>query len=352
MINLESFSKSDFHIIEEIFRSNTGAVYKARVRRSGEMVVLKERRAPELGRGRGVMEHEVELLEKVQDPNVIRCYGHFRANSATSRSGSFFMVLEYATGGDLYKQILKRRSKQKYYPEKVVLRIFQQICKGVCALHEMGIIHRDIKTLNILLDKPKNVTRNNNNRREKTSSLIGGNVNDDDSDDDDDAVPIVKIGDLGVGRELSIETVMVNTFYGTPLYASPELCENKPYNELTDIWSLGVVLYELAALEHPFSGKNLMALANAISKGKYDPIPEHYSTFLVDLIAAMLNKDQSKRPRIREILGWLDNVLDEEDRSDGNDNGDNNNLVKTKQKQDTNDNKVQRKNIENTNIEP
>ena len=63
----------------------------------------------------------------------------------------------------LYKQILKRRSKQKYYPEKVVLRIFQQICKGVCALHEMGIIHRDIKTLNILLDKPKNVTRNNNN---------------------------------------------------------------------------------------------------------------------------------------------------------------------------------------------
>ena len=151
MINLESFSKSDFHIIEEIFRSNTGAVYKARVRRSGEMVVLKERRAPELGRGRGVMEHEVELLEKVQDPNVIRCYGHFRANSATSRSGSFFMVLEYATGGDLYKQILKRRSKQKYYSEKVVLRIFQQICKGVCALHEMGIIHRDIKTLNILL---------------------------------------------------------------------------------------------------------------------------------------------------------------------------------------------------------
>ena len=65
MLNLQEWNKSDFHIVEEIFRSNTGAVYKARVRRSGEIVVLKERRAPELGRGRGVMEHEVELLEKL-----------------------------------------------------------------------------------------------------------------------------------------------------------------------------------------------------------------------------------------------------------------------------------------------
>ena len=131
LLNLESFSKSDFHIIEEIFRSNTGAVYKARVRRSGEMVVLKERRAPELGRGRGVMEHEVELLEKVKDPNVIRCYGHFRANSTTSNTGSLYMVLEYASGGDLYKQILKRRSKKKYYPEKMILQIFQQILRQI-----------------------------------------------------------------------------------------------------------------------------------------------------------------------------------------------------------------------------
>ena len=155
MLNLQEWNKSDFHIVEEIFRSNTGAVYKARVRRSGEIVVLKERRAPELGRGRGVMEHEVELLEKVKHPNVIRCYGHFRDNSTTSRTGSFYMVLEYASGGDLYKQILRRRKEKKYFSENSILKIFRQICRGLCALHEMGIIHRDIKTLNILLDKPK-----------------------------------------------------------------------------------------------------------------------------------------------------------------------------------------------------
>ena len=117
--------------------------------------------------------------------------------------------------------------------------IFQQICKGLCALHEMGIIHRDIKTLNILLDNPKSsknsriakngISSNDNNNR-ITNKNFSNNDHDDD-DVDDEIVPIVKIGDLGVGRELSLETVMVNTFYGTPLYASPERCENKPYNE-------------------------------------------------------------------------------------------------------------------------
>ena len=191
------------------------------------------------------------------------------------------MVLEYADGGDLYKQIVKRRTAKKYFSETTILNMFEQICQGLCALHEMGIIHRDIKSLNILLTRPDK----------------GG--------DPRNHIPTVKIGDLGVGRELSIETVMVNTFYGTPLYASPELCENKPYNELTDIWSLGVVLYELCALQHPFTGRNLMALAGAISKAEYAPIPDQYSSFLVDLIAALLNKNQKKRPRIREILGWL-----------------------------------------------
>jgi len=189
------------------------------------------------------------------------------------------MVLEYASGGDLYKQILKRREQNKHYREETILDMFKQMCLGLCALHEMGIIHRDIKALNILLGKPA----------------------------EEGGIPVVKIGDLGVGRELSIETVMVNTFYGTPLYASPELCENKPYNELTDIWSLGVVLYEMAALEHPFTGRNLMALASSISKAEYKPIPKQYSSFLVDLIAALLNKNQKKRPRIKEILGWLGN---------------------------------------------
>jgi serine/threonine protein kinase len=103
-----------------------------------------------------------------------------------------------------------------------------------------------------------------------------------------DGTVVIKLADLGVGRLMSQHThmlqvrvlhhgvvfadtgllrcgivslVRVQTFYGTPLYASPELCENQPYNEKTDIWSLGVVLYELAALSPPFGGKFVFYVA-------------------------------------------------------------------------------------------
>ena len=67
-------------------------------------------------------------------------------------------------------------------------------------------------------------------------------------------------------RKVSQDTLFLRTFYGTPLYASPELCQNKPYNEKTDIWSLGVVLYEMAALTPPFNAESIMGLAEAITK--------------------------------------------------------------------------------------
>ena len=111
-----------------------------------------------------------------------------------------------------------------YFKEVTIWKIFLQVLRAVAHLHKRGIIHRDIKTLNILL------------------------VSEEPSEDGKDATPVAKLADFGVSRARSNNTVMVRTFYGTPLYASPELCDNQPYTEMTDIWSLGVVLYELAAL--------------------------------------------------------------------------------------------------------
>lgn len=70
---------------------------------------------------------------------------------------------------------------------------------------------------------------------------------------------------MGVSRQVSEDTIMLNTFYGTPLYLSPELVENQPYNEKTDIWSLGIILYEMACLRLPFRGVKIHSFYNSSS---------------------------------------------------------------------------------------
>jgi len=96
-------------------------------------------------------------------------------------------------------------------------------------------LDRDIKSLNILLSKD---------------------------------LSVAKIADLGVSRQVSNATAFLTTCYGTPLYASPEICKSSPYDEKTDLWSLGVVLYEMAALVPPFVAPSLVGLGDAIKAGR------------------------------------------------------------------------------------
>ncbi|GMI02738.1 hypothetical protein TrLO_g5665 [Triparma laevis f. longispina] len=263
----EQLFLSDFHVLEELFRSAAGAVFKVRRKKNRLLCVLKERKFAELGRKRDIM-NEVALLERLDHPNVIKCYGHFWDHS----NGALYMVLEYADSGDLYSHVLKRRTQKQYYPESTLWMMFYQLCLGLNHLHSNGVIHRDIKSLNIMMCKDG----------------------------------MVKIGDLGVSRQVGQETMMLQTFYGTPLYASPELCENKPYNEKTDIWSLGVVLYEIACLTPPFSGHNLIALAENIRSARYPAMPKGlYSESLTRMVAMLLQRNHTKRPSIKQILSWF-----------------------------------------------
>lgn len=89
---------------------------------------------------------------------------------------------------------------------------------------------------------------------------------------------------------------------GTPYYLSPEIIDNKPYNFKSDIWSLGVVLYELCALKPPFDAESLPKLAMKIVRGNYNPIPSHYSKDLKNLIGALLALDPQKRPSVHQVL--------------------------------------------------
>ncbi len=116
----------------------------------------------------------------------------------------------------------------------------------------------------------------------------------------------IKLGDLGISREVNEGTQFLSTFCGTPLYASPELFESKPYNEKTDIWSLGVVLYEIASLRHPFEGKTIRSLADNICRASYCPQPlGRYSVNVHRMVSALLQKDFICRPSISTVLSWF-----------------------------------------------
>lgn len=169
------------------------------------------------------------------------------------------IIMEYCNGGDLSKYLKLRKTKP--LKESEIWNIFIRIALGLFYLHSKKIIHRDLKSLNVFLNKDSTV----------------------------------KLGDLGVAKELS--NTFANTFVGTPYYLSPEICEEKPYNEKSDMWSLGCLLYEMITFKHPFNASNQGALILKIIGGKYEPIP---STIVVSeelkfFIKVLLEKNPKKR---------------------------------------------------------
>ena len=251
---------ADFTIAAELYRSTAGGVYRAKHRPSGRTVVLKERL---LAAGGGDGGNEVKLFERLPShPNIVEYLGCFE-----TPPDRLHLAFAWASQGDLQALLRQQRAAGRYLSERQVLQWFVPIAEGVLHLHRHGIVHRDIKSLNILVDN---------------------------------GVP--KLCDLGVSRHRSQQTIEMKSFCGTPAYLSPEMAAAQPYTEKTDVWGLGVVLYELLALRLPFSGANLMEISAQIAKGKFAPLPPHVGAPLTSLVRGMLALDASARPAVAEVL--------------------------------------------------
>jgi len=113
---------------------------------------------------------------------------------------------------------------------------------------------------------------------------------------------LFKLGDFGLARILSTDTQLAKTNVGTPYYMAPEQVNELPYNEKCDIWSMGCLLYEMAALAPPFEAANQLALAVKIKAGRVARIPECYSEELNQAIRSMLQLESGKRPGIEDLF--------------------------------------------------
>lgn len=182
-------------------------------------------------------------------------------------SGSTFLVMEFCPKGNM-RSFLSQRPPTGFSFE-VVMKIFLELLVGLGDLHEHRILHRDLKPENCLLDE-------------------GGDV---------------KIGDFGSGRMMMSKTSMAkSTTVGTLGYQSPEILNEIPYSYPSDVWSLGVMMYELIVGTVPFMG-SLLTVAMKVNSGVFEKIPEAaFDPKISAIIHSMLVLDPQKRPTILQIM--------------------------------------------------
>jgi len=204
---------------------------------------------------------EVQILSKLQHPNIIRYFDSFEVAGGDSTGPILCLVMEYCPGGDVGGIIARRRGVP--FNEEQIIYWFKQLVSALDHLHQRKILHRDVKTGNIFANADTSV---------------------------------LKLGDFGNARVLERNSQMAKTCVGTPNYLSPEICSRRQYNSKTDIWSLGCVLYQLLTLRPPFSGRNIHHLLTQILRSHFPPISPRYSYELRNTVSLMLRKNPDERP--------------------------------------------------------
>ena len=257
-----------YDLIEELGTGGMGKVYKAFDKKIEEEIALKMLR-PEITGDKKTLSrfsNELKIARRIVHKNVGRMY------DLGESEGVHFITMEYVPGEDL-KSFIKRSGQLTVGK---ALSIAKQICEGLVDAHELGIVHRDLKPQNIMIDSDGNA----------------------------------RIMDFGIARSLKAEGLTAEgTVIGTPEYMSPEQAEGEETDSRSDIYSLGVILFEMLTGRIPFEGKTPLSIAMK-HKSETPPNPKvinvQISNSLNWLILKCMDKKKDKRIQsTRELLSEL-----------------------------------------------
>lgn len=247
--------------VRKIGEGSFGKAILVKSREDGKQYVIKEIGISRMSsKERQESRKEVAVLANMSHPNIVQYKESFE------ECGCLYIVMDYCEGGDLFKTINSQKGVQ--FPEEQILDWLVQICLALKHVHDRKILHRDIKSQNIFLTKDGTI----------------------------------QLGDFGIARVLNSTVELARTCIGTPYYLSPEICENKPYNNKSDVWALGCVLYEMCTLKHAFEAGNMKNLVLKIIRGSYPPVSIHYSQDLRSLMGQLFRRNPRERPSVSSIL--------------------------------------------------